>query len=141
MELSTRAVYNTDQWDNERQRLTDTKSPEAEDDEFFFQASELDRVQRRLKSRHVQMYVLYNLSSLQATDETHACRIAIAGTLGSGLFVSSGQVLSSAGPLGALMVYALVGSVCDNALRISQLHLTIHTIHRSHIPLLPRSAK
>ncbi|KIJ65405.1 hypothetical protein HYDPIDRAFT_27415 [Hydnomerulius pinastri MD-312] len=46
----------------------------------------------RLKSRHVQM-------------------IAIAGTLGTGLFLGSGQAISSAGPVGALIAYILVGTV------------------------------
>ncbi|KAG6330051.1 hypothetical protein ID866_9038 [Astraeus odoratus] len=48
--------------------------------------------QRRLKQRHVQM-------------------LAIAGTIGTGLFLSSGQAISGAGPVGALFAYAFVGSV------------------------------
>ncbi|KIJ21077.1 hypothetical protein PAXINDRAFT_96023 [Paxillus involutus ATCC 200175] len=47
---------------------------------------------RLLKQRHVQM-------------------IAIAGTLGTGLFLGSGQALEGAGPLGALIAYALVSTV------------------------------
>ncbi|KAG6334175.1 hypothetical protein ID866_4922 [Astraeus odoratus] len=47
---------------------------------------------RQLKQRHVQM-------------------IAIAGTLGTGLFLGSGQAISGAGPLGALIAYGLVGTV------------------------------
>ncbi|KAH9951089.1 general amino acid permease 1 [Amylocystis lapponica] len=46
---------------------------------------------RRLKQRHVQM-------------------IAIAGTLGTGLFLGSGNALREGGPLGALIAYALVGT-------------------------------
>lgn len=38
-------------------------------------------------------------------------RIAIAGTIGTGLFLGSGHALSGAGPLGALIAYALVGTV------------------------------
>ena len=38
-------------------------------------------------------------------------RIAIAGTLGTGLFLNSGSVLATAGPAGALIAYTLVGSV------------------------------
>ena len=35
----------------------------------------------------------------------------IAGTLGTGLFLGSGQALSGAGPVGALIAYSLVGTV------------------------------
>lgn len=64
---------------------------------YHFNASELDRVQRRLQQRHVQM-------------------IAIAGTIGTGLFLGSGETLRTGGPLGALIAYALVGSVAFAAL-------------------------
>ncbi|KAI6097679.1 general amino acid permease 1 [Pisolithus croceorrhizus] len=47
---------------------------------------------RQLEQRHVQM-------------------IAIAGTIGTALFLGSGQALSGGGPVGALLAYALVGSV------------------------------
>jgi len=35
----------------------------------------------------------------------------IAGTIGTGLFLGSGSALRGAGPLGALIAYALVGTV------------------------------
>jgi amino acid transporter len=35
----------------------------------------------------------------------------IAGTIGTGLFLGSGSALHNAGPLGALLAYALVGTV------------------------------
>ncbi|KAM6495241.1 general APC amino acid permease [Amanita muscaria] len=38
-------------------------------------------------------------------------KIAIAGTIGTGLFLGSGSALAAAGPLGALIAYALVGTV------------------------------
>lgn len=60
--------------------------------QYHFDVHDLDRVQRRLKQRHVQM-------------------IAIAGTIGTGLFLGSGHALGGAGPLGALIAYALVGTV------------------------------
>ncbi|KAI6097676.1 general APC amino acid permease [Pisolithus croceorrhizus] len=47
---------------------------------------------RQLEQRHVQM-------------------IAVAGTVGTALFLGSGQALSGGGPLGALLAYAFVGSV------------------------------
>ncbi|KAF9473415.1 general amino acid permease 1 [Pholiota conissans] len=65
--------------------------------EYHFDVHDLDRVQRRLKQRHVQM-------------------IAIAGTIGTGLFLGSGGALSTAGPLGALLAYALVGTVAYSSL-------------------------
>ncbi|KAH8104113.1 general amino acid permease 1 [Cristinia sonorae] len=59
--------------------------------------SEIDGVHRRLKERHVQM-------------------IAIAGTIGTGLFLGSGKALAGGGPLGALVAYALVGSIAYSSL-------------------------
>ncbi|EGN96889.1 hypothetical protein SERLA73DRAFT_111663 [Serpula lacrymans var. lacrymans S7.3] len=64
---------------------------------YRIDGADLDRVQRRLKQRHVQM-------------------IAIAGTLGTGLFLGSGKSLSGAGPLGALIAYILVGTVAYSSL-------------------------
>ncbi|KAF8835977.1 hypothetical protein BDN67DRAFT_1072156 [Paxillus ammoniavirescens] len=72
-------------------------SPVVADAEHRFDVASIDAVQRRLKQRHVQM-------------------IAIAGTLGTGLFLGSGEALSGAGPLGALIAYALVGTVAYSSL-------------------------
>lgn len=49
-------------------------------------------LKRELKSRHLSM-------------------IAIGGAIGTGLFLSSGAAISSAGPGGALLAYALVGAM------------------------------
>lgn len=68
----------------------DTAASNAE-----FQLS--DPLKRRLKQRHVQM-------------------IAIAGTIGTGLFLGSGEALHVAGPLGALIAYMLVGTVAYSSL-------------------------
>ncbi|KXN90682.1 putative proline-specific permease put4 [Leucoagaricus sp. SymC.cos] len=64
----------------------------VDDEQHHFDAHDFDRVQRRLKQRHIQM-------------------IAIAGTIGTGLFLGSGGALATAGPLGALIAYILVGTV------------------------------
>ncbi|KAG5634832.1 hypothetical protein H0H81_000561 [Sphagnurus paluster] len=61
---------------------------------YTLDVHDIDRVQRRLKQRHAQI-----LSP------------QIAGTIGTGLFLGSGHALQGAGPLGALMAYALVGTV------------------------------
>ncbi|OAA48972.1 amino acid permease [Beauveria brongniartii RCEF 3172] len=54
------------------------------------QQRHLGTLDRRLKSRHVQF-------------------LALSGAIGTGLFVGSGQVLSLAGPLSALVSYAVTG--------------------------------
>ncbi|EJD00419.1 general amino acid permease 1 [Fomitiporia mediterranea MF3/22] len=74
-----------------------TSSAAAQDVRYTFDTADLDRVQRRLKQRHVQM-------------------IAIAGTLGTGLFLGSGKALHGAGPLGALIAYSIVGTVAYSSL-------------------------
>lgn len=39
----------------------------------------------------------------------HLTMIALGGSIGTGLFVASGAVLSQAGPAGAIAAYALIG--------------------------------
>ncbi|KAF7316516.1 Amino acid permease/ SLC12A domain-containing protein [Mycena indigotica] len=51
-----------------------------------------DGVQRNMKQRHIQM-------------------IALAGTLGTGLFLGSGKAIAHAGPAGALLAYIHVGTI------------------------------
>ncbi|KPM42690.1 Proline-specific permease [Neonectria ditissima] len=51
-----------------------------------------DELKRDLGSRHINM-------------------IAIAGMIGTGLFLSSGQVIATAGPVGALLAYLVMGFV------------------------------
>ncbi|KAJ7065372.1 general APC amino acid permease [Mycena amicta] len=69
----------------------------ASDDRYEWDQHDVDMLQRRLKQRHVQM-------------------IAIAGTIGTGLFLGSGNALQVAGPLGALIAYTLVASVAYSSL-------------------------
>lgn len=57
----------------------------------FNDDQEFGTVKRDLKSRHLQM-------------------IAIGGTIGTGIFLSSGGSVAAAGPLGALISYTIVGT-------------------------------
>jgi len=72
-------------------------SPTAHDFSHDDAASEIGQVaevhlKRNLKSRHLQM-------------------IAIGGTIGTGLFISSGTALATSGPAGALIAYAFIGTL------------------------------
>ncbi|KAK8004315.1 hypothetical protein PG990_002124 [Apiospora arundinis] len=71
-------------------------APETEDcstsDEGGTGAKEKGEIKRDLKSRHINM-------------------IAIAGLIGTGLFLSSGNVIATAGPAGALLAYIVMGIV------------------------------
>jgi amino acid transporter len=65
--------------------------------ESHLDVRDTDKVHRRLAQRHIQM-------------------MALAGTLGTGLFLGSGFALQGAGPLGALIAYSLVGTVAYSSL-------------------------
>ncbi|KAI0971643.1 amino acid permease/ SLC12A domain-containing protein [Xylaria arbuscula] len=52
--------------------------------------SEVDEMRQGLKSRHLQM-------------------MALAGAIGTGLFLGSGKAIANAGPVGALLGYTLIG--------------------------------
>ncbi|KAH8174713.1 amino acid permease domain-containing protein [Sarocladium implicatum] len=60
------------------------------DEKFEDDTRHLGNLNRTLKSRHIQF-------------------LALAGAIGTGLFVGSGQVLSLAGPLSAFISYAVTG--------------------------------
>jgi amino acid transporter len=55
-----------------------------------FESRNVGTLKRGLKARHVQF-------------------LALSGAIGTGLFVGSGQVLSLAGPLSALLAYSITG--------------------------------
>lgn len=54
--------------------------------------------------------------------------IALAGTIGTGLFLSSGKAISRAGPLGAFLGYTIVGFLCSGVvMSISELRSAAST--------------
>lgn len=80
------------------------------DARYHFDVADLDRVQRKLNQRHVQMIAVSALTHLSPTALDADRRRQIAGTLGTGLFLGSGQALAGAGPLGTLLAYAFVAT-------------------------------
>jgi lysine-specific permease len=54
------------------------------------ETTESPKMHRKLQARHLEM-------------------IAIGGTIGTGLFIASGNSIKEAGPLGALLAYAIIG--------------------------------
>ena len=53
----------------------------------------MEEMKRGLKTRHISM-------------------IAIGGSIGTGLFMASGAVITQAGPAGALIAYAIILNDC-----------------------------
>ncbi|KAM6495240.1 general amino acid permease 1 [Amanita muscaria] len=63
------------------------------------------------KKENVTTQVVEEAKDKVFLEERTQDKIAIAGTIGTGLFLGSGSALAGAGPLGALIAYALVGTV------------------------------
>jgi amino acid transporter len=70
--------------------LHDTEKQLPDNDSATDQLGEIRLVKQGLHQRHIQM-------------------IALAGTIGTGLFLGSGRAIARSGPLGALLGYAIVG--------------------------------
>ena len=45
-------------------------------------------------------------------NSRHISMIAIGGAIGTGLFVATGNVISQAGPGGAILAYLIIGIMC-----------------------------
>lgn len=86
---------------NEKQEYTDAGSIIDDDDKAIHRSGgptedeQFGEVKRGLKSRHVQM-------------------IAIGGTIGTSVFLSAGASVASAGPLGGLISYLIVGNASES---------------------------
>ncbi|KAF2811242.1 putative amino acid permease [Mytilinidion resinicola] len=82
--------------DNHGIELAPSRGAGYDNDDFekqhIVEDQEEKNLSRSLKQRHIQM-------------------IALAGAIGTGLFLSLGSALQTGGPLGALLGYALIGAV------------------------------
>ncbi|KAF7971189.1 hypothetical protein HWV62_21866 [Athelia sp. TMB] len=104
-----------DQQDLEKKQdySTDEVCVVTADSSFGFDAVTGDLVQRRLKQRHVQMYDRRKsyIPLSRKRPYQYASNVQMAGTIGTGLFLGLGKALAEAGPVGALIAYAFVGTV------------------------------
>ncbi|EIM81765.1 general amino acid permease 1 [Stereum hirsutum FP-91666 SS1] len=87
--LSTRKSQDSS---SQKSRVDETVVPLDSRQGVEFYRADLDKVQRRLDGRHIQMF-------------------AIASVVGTGLFLGLGSTLSYTGPLGLLLVFLHVGTV------------------------------
>lgn len=78
--------------------VTSLRDPEARDEydpekdvKVDVHTQLYDGVQRKMEQRHMQM-------------------IALAGTIGTGLFLNSGRIIAHGGPVGALLAFITTGS-------------------------------
>ncbi|KAG5997785.1 hypothetical protein E4U43_002570 [Claviceps pusilla] len=86
-------------------RRNSSPTPPPKDDGVDITAAfeELEHAQRGLGQRHIQM-------------------IALAGTIGTGLFLATGRALANGGPLGILLGYAIVGMlICAVVFSVAEL--------------------
>jgi amino acid transporter len=86
----------TDAYDMERSELPDTAI--------------LTPLQRRLKGRHVAMIrrvIIFNTYMCLTTFD-----ISIGGVIGTGLFLGTATALMEGGPVGLLLGYAFMGTMC-----------------------------
>ncbi|CCD50769.1 hypothetical protein ACHAPC_005455 [Botrytis cinerea] len=89
MEMDTIQATNKATGDDKKDSASGHSS---QDPEKGIQVGSGPELQRKLKSRHLQM-------------------IAIGGTIGTGLFIGSGSAIAESGPAGALIAYAFVGTL------------------------------
>lgn len=67
-------------------------------------------LKRQLKSRHLQMIAIGGESAPHCSKYSLLTKV-IAGIIGPGLLVSSGNALHEGGPAGALISFSLVGII------------------------------
>lgn len=75
---------------------------------------EVHLVKQGLHQRHIQVNTPSKLLFTASARLTiHNQMIAIAGTIGTGLFLSSGKAVARSGPLGALLAYSVMGAAAS----------------------------
>ncbi|CAK5278994.1 unnamed protein product [Mycena citricolor] len=89
---STSHSNEKDGFDGDSKKSHDVAVVDERDVKIDVNTGLYDGVQRNMKQRHIQM-------------------IAIAGTLGTGLFLGSGKAIAHSGPAGALLAYIHVGTI------------------------------
>ncbi|KAJ5083092.1 hypothetical protein N7532_012135 [Penicillium argentinense] len=87
--------------DSERRQESNTQADEkghnGDVETASAQLEEISVLKQGLHQRHIQM-------------------IALAGTIGTGLFLSSGQAIATAGPLGAFLAYLIIGMTVSSVI-------------------------
>lgn len=79
---------------------SNSKVPNYEDDEMR-ENNDIENAAGQLKEVH---------QFRQGLHQRHIQMIALAGTVGTGIFLSSGRAIVEAGPLGAFLAYAIIGA-------------------------------
>ncbi|KAG1814685.1 uncharacterized protein BJ212DRAFT_1300479 [Suillus subaureus] len=69
-------------------------------------------LQRRLKGRHVAMIRQVIIDHLQHVHTSHSFDISIGGVIGTGLFLGTATALMEGGPVGLLLRYTFMGTMC-----------------------------
>lgn len=81
---------------------------------------ENDKVRRSLQQRqYVLLSILFDSVASFSNRFSSLSMIALAGMIGTGLFLSSGRALANAGPLGCLLAFVIVSltsALCRNVI-------------------------
>jgi amino acid transporter len=70
------------------------------------------RLHRELKNRHVAMIRYLSVNTSDCKDGVTLRFFSIGGVIGTGLFLGTGSALMNGGPLGLLLGYIFIGSIC-----------------------------
>lgn len=71
----------------------------------------------------------------------HVAMISIGGVIGTGLFLGTGSALHHAGPLGLLLGYAVIGSVCYAMMQCLGEMIAQYPVPGGHVKVSPTTRK